>query len=264
MKPPTILLVNDDGYDAPGIQELYQAVESIGDVHVVAPATQQSGTALGFTFTRPLEISKAEGYKKNAWKVSGTPADCVKVAVSVLGIQPDIILSGINHGTNAGRNAFYSGTVGGVLEGALRGIPGIAFSFEHLSQDSFFDMKMFIPPIVLHTLEHGLPRYTFFNVTFPHHPQSSIKGIRVAKQGMSYVQEDPSTHADGSVMLNGKWNAYEEHPDTDIALLKEGYITMAPITARSWTDHETYDRYNGLFTTQPLEELLTEQNHQGE
>lgn len=249
MKKPVLLLVNDDGYDAPGIKELYDAVQGLGEVYVVAPAMQQSGTALGFTFTRPLEVSEAEGYEKNAWKVNGTPADCVKIALSVLNITPDIILSGINHGSNAGRNAFYSGTVGGVLEGALRGIPGIAFSFEHLCDKSFHDMKMFIPHIVSHTLTHTLPTHTFFNVTFPHYPHTEIKGIRIAMQGMSYVTEDPSQDEDGHYLLNGKWSYFDEHDESDISLVQQGYITMAPISVRTWTDVETFLTHKSLLET---------------
>jgi len=258
MKKPVLLIVNDDGYNAPGIKELYDAVKDIGEVYVVAPATEQSGKALGFTFTHPLEVLPAEGFETPAWKVSGTPADCVKIALSVLNITPDLILSGINHGSNAGRNAYYSGTVGGVIEGALRGIPGIAFSFEHMCNQSFHDMKMFIPPIIEHTLQHTLPTHTFFNVTFPHHPHSEIKGVRIATQGMSYVLENPSKDETGKYMLGGKWSHFDEHEESDISLLRQGFITMAPISMKTWTDHETFSRHKELITGLDLGVAQTE------
>ena len=251
MKKPTILIVNDDGFDAPGIKELYASVKDIGDVYVVAPSSQRSGASVGFTFGRPLTVEKAEGYDTHAWKVDGTPADCVKVALSILKIEPDLIVSGINHGSNAGTNLLYSGTVGGIIEGSHRGYTGIAFSFEHLDNQTFHDMKMFIPPIVEYVIDNSFATGVFFNVTFPHHPHTEIKGIRLARQGRSGVFEDPKEHAEGSYHLGGKWFEQEELPDSDIALLKEKYITVVPCDVRELTHHETLSSHASL-----LEEKL--------
>lgn len=234
---PTILLVNDDGFDAPGIKELYDAVKDEFSVFVVAPATQQSGKSLGFTFDRPLSVKPVDGFDdRRAWKVNGTPADCVKMAKSVLKLEFDLVLSGINHGSNAGRNLLYSGTVGAVMEATNMGTPGIAFSFEHYSRESFHDMKKYIPPLVQYTLANPLPRFTFFNVTFPDHPNSKIAGMTLARQGYNYVTEDPYEKDDG-FMLGGQWTCFDEHAESDIALLRKGYITVVPISIRELTDY---------------------------
>lgn len=257
MKKPTILIVNDDGFDSHGIQELYASVKDLGTVYVVAPSSQRSGASIGFTFGKPLTVEKAEGFDTHAWKVDGTPADCVKVALSILKIEPDIIVSGINHGSNAGKNLLYSGTVGGVIEGTHRGYPGIAFSFEHLDSDTFHDMKMFIPPIVEYVLENTFEKGVFFNVTFPHHPHTEIAGIRLARQGMSGVYEDPTEHAENAYHLNGKWYEEEEHPESDIALLKEKYITVVPCTVQELTHTDTFATHKDVLQKKVQERLLS-------
>ena len=120
-----ILIINDDGIHAPGLIHLWKALVDLADVTIIAPAIEQSGVGLGITLRSPLHIESVAWNKGTpAWKISGTPADCVKMALSViLKTPPDLIVSGINRGSNSGRNVLYSGTVGGVIEGVLRNIP---------------------------------------------------------------------------------------------------------------------------------------------
>src|SRR5574338_1188667 len=129
-KKSHILITNDDGIKAPGIQHLWSALKDFATISIVAPKTEQSGVGLGITIRSALHIEEfAWEELDSCWSVTGTPADCVKMALSVLlPSPPDLIVSGINRGTNAGRTVLYSGTIGGVIEGILRGIPGIAFS----------------------------------------------------------------------------------------------------------------------------------------
>ncbi len=129
-KKPTLLVTNDDGIMAPGLKYLWEAISSIADVYIVAPSIEQSGVGLAITIRNPIQILPTPWENgARAWTVTGTPADCVRLGMSVLmESPPDLIVSGINRGANSGRNVLYSGTVGGVIEGVLRNIPGIAFS----------------------------------------------------------------------------------------------------------------------------------------
>ena len=128
---PFLLITNDDGIHAPGLKHLWEAVAEHAETSIVAPATEKSGCGLSITWAKPLRVHPIEWENKTpCWSVSGTPADCIKMGLNVLlDKPPHMILSGVNRGSNAGRTVLYSGTIGGVIEGALKGIPGIAFSF---------------------------------------------------------------------------------------------------------------------------------------
>jgi 5'-nucleotidase len=158
--------------------------------------------------------------------------------------QPQMILSGINRGSNAGRTVLYSGTVGGVIEGTLKNIPGIAFSFCDFDLPSLSSVKRFIFPLVQHFLENPLPQGTFLNVTFPEGCEKGVKGLRFAKQGRGYWVEDPQqrTHPEGIpyYWLGGKWKSFDEDRESDVALLIEGYITAVPIHIDQLTDQEAF------------------------
>ncbi len=168
-KRPFILITNDDGIAAQGIKHLWNSVKDFADTVIVAPSQEKSGTGLSITWTQPLTILPANWEQTiNAWSLTGTPADCVKIACSMLlDRKPDMIISGINRGSNAGRTVLYSGTVGGVIEGALKNIPGIAFSFCDLSFPELDTVKKYIFPIISHFLNNPLPQGTFLNVNFP-------------------------------------------------------------------------------------------------
>jgi 5'-nucleotidase len=250
MKKPKILITNDDGIGSPGLKSLWNAVANFADVTIIAPASDQSGVGVGITLRTPLQII-ADNWENNtpAWKVTGTPADCVKLALSiVLKEKPDLIISGVNRGSNSGRTVLYSGTVGGVIEGAIRGIPGIAFSLDNVVDPNFQSMEKYILPLVQHALEHPLPRGTIYNVNFP---QDTIQGIRMARQGRSYWVDDPDRriHPEGSpyFWLGGKWDSHDEHEESDVHLLRQGYATVVPIYVDELTNHSLFEDRKEIF-----------------
>jgi len=239
---PKILITNDDGIEAEGLHHLSEALSGIGELYIIAPAIEQSGSGVGITLRSPLLIESVP-WKNNipAWKVSGTPADCVKMAVSkILPFKPDLIVSGINRGSNSGKNIFYSGTIGGVIEGVLRHIPGIAFSCEGFLNPNFHIAAKYIAAIVQHVLDEPLPKGTFLNINFPTE-NGDIVGFKLARQGKGYWLENlhERLHPDGKpyYWLGGVWNTQEEHEDSDVRYLREGYMTAVPIHIEELTHH---------------------------
>jgi 5'-nucleotidase len=245
---PKILITNDDGIYADGIEALWEAVEGFADVMVVAPADNVSCSGVSITADMPLWMKEVQWKPEvKAWKVKGRPADCVKLGLSVF--APDLIISGINRGANSGRTVFYSGTVGAVIEGALRQIPGIAFSYEKYSDPDFNVLKKYILPIIQHTLKHPLPSGTILNVNFPDRP---FKGIRLAKQGLGYSNDDLDkrihpTEGTPYYWLGDKWEHHDEHEDSDVALLSQGYITAVPIHVQELTHHQHVSDHRSIF-----------------
>lgn len=249
---PHILITNDDGIHAEGLYSLWRALKDHAIVTIVAPAHEQSGSALGTTTRRPLHIKKVpwEG-DTQAYQVDGTPADCVKLAMNVLSINPpNLVASGINQGCNAGRTLLYSGTVAGVIEGVMRNIPGIAFSSEDFHHPNFVRAEPFIMPLVRYLLDHPLPPGSFFNVTFPDH-QDAIKGVKMARQGKGrWVEElQERVHPQGHhyYWLGGKWAQFDEHEESDIHLVQQGYLTVVPIHVHELTDHVQFNHRKGSF-----------------
>lgn len=244
-KRPKILITNDDGIYAPGLKVLWKTLRNFADLSIIAPATEQSGVGLGITIREPLLIQRVEWDEGTpAWNVTGTPADCVRLGLSViLKSPPDLIVSGVNRGSNAGRNVLYSGTVGGVIEGALRHLPGIAFSSVNFEKPNYSLTEPHILALVSHVLEHPLPQGTFLNVSFPSTPP--IKGIRMARQGHGYWIENPleRLHPEGHpyYWLGGKWLHRDEHPESDVALLSEGYAAVVPIHINELTDLSLFE-----------------------
>jgi len=235
-----ILLTNDDGIEAVGLKTLWEGLNDSSKLTIVAPEKEQSGMGVSVSFYGPLRAEKVESFQStSAWKVKGTPADCVKVGISgVLETPPDLIVSGINHGSNAGRGIFSSGTAGCAIQGALQGVPGIAFSYTCEKAKEFPHVKKYIAPIVQYVIDHPLPKGSFLNVNFP---KKEIKGIKLARQGLSFwletLRKDTTPEGHFEFHLDGLANDFEEHPESDIALLKEGYITAVPIQVSELTDH---------------------------
>jgi 5'-nucleotidase len=207
---------------------------------------------LAISLRTPLQIEKIdwEDGITPAWRINGTPADCIKLALGViLDETPDLIVSGINHGSNSGRTLLYSGTVGGVIEGALRNVPGIAFSFSEILNPDYSLAAKHIYPIVEHALNDPLPRGTVLNVNFP--KTATPKGLRMARQGRSYWIDSPDErlHPEGTpyFWLAGRWDDHEEPEDSDVSLLKEGFITAVPIHVDELTDHKLLENRRGRF-----------------
>jgi 5'-nucleotidase len=240
---PFILITNDDGVYAPGIKHLCQAVQAMADVVVVAPAAEQSAVSLSITIRHPLRIEKIEWpIEAEVWSVNGTPADCVKLALNViLPRLPDLVLSGINRGTNAGRNILYSGTVAAIIESTLHEIPGVAFSLADFHDPSFTKLESFIPPIVEYVLKYSLPKGTFLNVNFPPCLNQDIQGIRMTSQGREYWIENPEQRnhpAEGHAYywLGIKLAQFKEADNSDVVWLRKGYATATPISINDLTD----------------------------
>lgn len=254
MRKPRVLLTNDDGIQAKGLYHLWQAVHSYCDLVICAPSREQSGVGLAITVRDPLRIERVEWPDEaQAWSVTGTPADCVKLGLhKALDHPPDLILSGINRGSNAGRNALYSGTVAGVIEGAMRGIPGIAFScLDYLNPD-YAQAAPFISAIIHSVLESPLPPGTILNVNFPMTKHGTPKGVKLTRQGREYWVEDPSERqhpAEGHsyYWLGIKKAQYEEHDDSDIVWLRQGYVACVPLQVCDLTNHELLTAHKGQF-----------------
>ena len=255
MSRPLILITNDDGIYAPGIQHLWKAMESLADLVIVAPAAEQSGVGMSISIRQPLHIDKVEWHesKVEAWAVKGTPVDCVKIALSsILKKSPDLILSGINRGNNAGRNIIYSGTVAAVMEGTHRNIPGIALSLDEEISPRFDLVSPFVPKLVDFVLTHKLPLGTFLNVNFPKNSPEGIQGVRFTRQGKEYWKEnlEERTHpSEGKsyYWLGRQLAQFEEDEDSDICWLRKGFATAVPIHVGELTHHAHLSRHQALF-----------------
>lgn len=238
-----VLLTNDDGIHAAGLRSLYQGLASSEDLElfIIAPSQERSGAGASISWDRPVLIEKASWeWSVPAWSVDGTPADCVKMGLAVLlDSPPDIILSGINAGSNAGRNVLHSGTVGAVIEGVFRGIPGAALSCESGQTPHFAAVVPHVRAVLDYLLTHPLPNGMLLNVNFPEKANGQIKGFKLAQQGAGRWIEEPVLHLDTergpSYLLGGKPEEISEKVDGDIALLREGYVTIAPIQVHDLT-----------------------------
>ena len=258
-KRPNILITNDDGINAPGIKHLWKTLSDFANITIVAPSVEQSCAGLSITVRNPLRIEKQDWQQQTpAWHVTGTPADCVKMALSViLDNPPDLIVSGINRGSNAGRNLLYSGTVAGVIEGVLHDIPGIAFSCIDYIKPNYQAIEQFIPDIVKNVLEHPLPKGTLLNVNFPHKESHEIKGIKLTRQGKEFSVQDPEERSHPAEGHNYYWLGvkqahFTEEEDCDISWLSQGYIAAVPVHVYELTDHNHIRshkaRFEKLFT----------------
>lgn len=245
MKRPLILVTNDDGVDAKGIQQLVSFIESFARVIVVAPNGPRSGQSSAITVDQPLRVRKEEERENvTVYSCSGTPVDCVKLALNkILEETPDLVLSGINHGTNSSISVIYSGTMGAAMEGAIHGIPSIGFSLADYSHDAnFLTMKESIVRVIENVIEHSLPTGICLNVNAP---KGDIRGIKVCRQAKGkWIEEfnkrvDP--HKREYYWLAGYFNNAEKHADdTDESLLQEGYMSIVP-TSVDTTDYAMLD-----------------------
>lgn len=234
-----ILITNDDGIHAPGLRALWRAASKVGEVTIVAPSVEQSGSGMGVTFDRQIEL-RSHAFEEGvaAWTVSGTPSDCVRMALQlVLKERPDLVLSGVNAGGNAGRNLFYSGTIGAAMEAVLCGIPSIAFSCHYSESVApiFETAERLIPDFLRFHLDHPLPPSTLLNVNFP--PLLDPKGVQIARQGRGFWGVRTLPTGDGRYWLPGNHVSVEEPDASDVALLDAGYVTAVPIDLAELTHH---------------------------
>ena len=235
MKKPLILICNDDGVTAPGIQSVIEAVRDLGDIMVVAPDKPQSGTGHGITLNATLRMQKIreeEGLK--VYSCSGTPVDCIKLAIFKMEMKPAIILSGINHGSNASINVIYSGTMSAAVEGALENVPSIGFSLlDHSIDADFTAAKGIARQISIKAIEEGLPKGVCLNVNIPKLHAEEIEGIKVCRQAKGNWEEEFEARKDPMgneyFWLTGTFNNQDHGEDTDIWALENNYVSVVPV-----------------------------------
>jgi len=235
-KKPLILVTNDDGINAPGIRTLISVMNPIGDVVVVAPDSPQSGMGHAITLNATLyskDVIFDDGPQKE-FSCSGTPADCVKLALrELLDRTPDLCVSGINHGSNSSINIIYSGTMSAAIEAGIEGVPAIGFSLLDYSWDANFEpCRAFVKSITENVLQHGLPKGVILNVNIPNIPEKDIKGIKVCRQAKAnWVEEfDKRKTPQGRdyYWLTGKFDNLDGGNDTDEWALENGYVSIVP------------------------------------
>lgn len=248
---PLILVTNDDGITAPGIRALIEVMLTVGKVVVVAPDSPQSAKGHAITIDSTLYVEEVEVPNKThlEFTCSGTPADCVKLAVrEVLKRAPDICVSGINHGSNSSINVIYSGTMSAALEAGIEGIPAIGFSLLNYKWSAKFDAcKTFVKRITENVLKHGLQKGTVLNVNFPDVAQDKIKGVKVCRQAhANWVEEfDKRTNPMGRdyYWLSGKFVNLDDGKDTDEWALAHNYVSVVPVQF-DMTAHHTINKLN--------------------
>jgi 5'-nucleotidase len=233
---PLILITNDDGVTAKGLRALDEVAMEFGDVVVMAPEYNASGLSHSITSSRPLrvrEVKQAEGL--NVYCCDGTPVDCVKFAVEYFcPRRPDVVLSGINHGSNSSINVLYSGTMGAVIEATALGIDAIGFSLLHHSPDADFSACLpYVRQIIGNTLEKGLPQGVSLNVNIPRLPASDIKGIRICHEAKAQWNDSFEKRIDPQGRpywwLTGKFVCDNPPESSDEWALRNGYVSVVPI-----------------------------------
>jgi len=233
MNKPLILITNDDGHDAPGIEILTRLMLQLGDVVVVAPDGARSAQSNALTVTHPIRFKKIEEVEGLIrYSCTGTPTDCVKLALNEIVVRrPDLVVAGINHGSNSAINVIYSGTMGAVLEGCENGILSIGFSIcDHSLEADFSQFEPFILKITREALLNGLPHATCLNVNSP---VGEIAGVRVARQCDGRWTKEYAKRTDprgGSYFwLTGNFENHEpDSEDTDEWALDHGFISVVP------------------------------------
>ncbi len=236
---PLVLITNDDGITAPGIAHLVSIARQLGDVFIVAPDKPQSGMGHAITINSTLRVHKTAYYGgTNEYSCSGTPVDCVKIAINKLvPRKPDLILSGINHGSNLSINVIYSGTMSAAVEGAVEGIPSIGFSLcDYAHEADFTQASPFLQRIIKNTIENSLKKGVCLNVNIPKLKEDEIKGIKICRQADSMWVEEFDERSDPYgrpyYWLTGEFKNLEpEAKDTDVWANDNGYISIVPIHA---------------------------------
>ena len=234
---PIILITNDDGITAPGIRNLVEAVKGLGQIIVVAPDKPQSGMGHAITIGVPLRLYRVEDMfdGEEAWHCSGTPVDCVKLAVDkLLDRKPDICLSGINHGANHSINVIYSGTMSAAMEASIESIPSIGFSLlDYKMEADFTAAKFYVRKIVESLLKTKMDKHLLLNVNFPIVPLDEIKGVKICKQAYAKYDEDfderLDPHGKKYYWLTGEFVNFDKGNDTDVWALQNNYVSVVPV-----------------------------------
>lgn len=230
----TILISNDDGIHAPGLQALVQCLQDLDEIYVVAPDRERSATGHGITVHRPLRLEPVSlpDLKARAWAVDGTPADCVKLAVEdLLPGPPTLVVAGINQGANLGTDVLYSGTVSAAIEGVINGCPALAVSLTSYGHRDFSTAAAVARQMVTRILEQGLPRGVLLNINVP---AAKPRGTRITRLGhrryvnIFHKRTDPR----GRIyywMAGEPLDVEENNDDTDVQAIKNNFISITPI-----------------------------------
>ena len=238
MKKPLILVSNDDGITSTGIRNLVDVVKELGEVIVVAPDSPQSGMGHAITVGDTLRLNEShifEGVK--AYECSGTPADCVKMARHFVlknnHRQPDLVVSGINHGSNTSISVLYSGTMSAAIEGAIEGTPAIGFSLcDYSHKADFSHTAEYVRKIVKQVLAKGLPKGTALNVNIPPKRNENIKGIRICRQANAKWVEDFDQRFDPNgrsyFWMTGNFVNFDKGEDNDEWAIANNYVSVVP------------------------------------
>ena len=236
-KKPLILVTNDDGITAPGIRALIDVMKDLGEVLVVAPDSPQSATGHAITINNTLYLNKVS--KENAavteYSCSGTPVDSVKFAVvEILKRKPDLLVSGINHGSNSSINVIYSGTMSAAVEAGIEGIPAIGFSLSDYQWNADFEpVKNAIRKIAKEVLANGLPAGVILNVNFPKLKEKDLKGIKICRQAKAIWAEKfdkrQTPFGRDYYWLAGEFVNLDQGEDTDEWALENGYVSVVPV-----------------------------------
>ncbi|MEP6901673.1 MAG: 5'/3'-nucleotidase SurE [Actinomycetota bacterium] len=236
-----ILITNDDGYHSEGIIALETALSEIGDVYVVAPASEMSGASHSLTLSRPLRIRQIDA---RHWTVDGTPTDCVTLALNRIlspEMRPHICASGINHGPNLGDDATYSGTVAGALEATILGVPGLAFSLVASRSQDFTESIRIAKEITQKAISEGLPENTLLNINVP---KGVPKGLRITKQGFKNARPVISEHIDPRgkpyYWIGELREGFHAGGGTDFEAIDEGFVSITPMRS-DLTNHQAID-----------------------
>ena len=248
---PLILVTNDDGITAPGIRALIQVMNTIGDVVVVAPDSPQSAMGHAITINSTLHCSQMKNVygPQKEYQCSGTPADCVKLAINeLMDRKPDICVSGVNHGSNSSINVVYSGTMSAAIEAGIEGIPAIGFSLLDYRWDADFEpIKPFIEKITRAAIKNKQRADVVLNVNFPALEEGEIKGIRICRQAnanwVEKFDKRQSPLGRDYYWLTGEFINEDKGQDTDEWALKEGYISVVP-TQFDLTAHHAIQELN--------------------
>ena len=248
---PLILVTNDDGITAPGIRNLIEAMNELGEVVVVAPESHMSGQGHAITINSTLycDAVKIDDGPQKEFKSNGTPVDCVKLAIDqILDRKPDLLVSGINHGSNSSINVIYSGTMSAAVEGGIEGIPSIGFSLTDYKWDADFTAaKHYAKKIALQVLKANgnLPQPFILNVNIPDIPLEQIRGIRVVRQAkakwVEAYDKRVNPHGREYCWLTGEFVNMDDGTDTDEYALKNGYVSIVPIDI-DLTHYQLIDR----------------------
>ncbi|MFT4031218.1 MAG: 5'/3'-nucleotidase SurE [Siphonobacter sp.] len=236
VQKPTILVTNDDDITSKGIRVLAEAMQEIGEVVIVAPDRPQSGQGHAITINYPIRLKRSHVFSDLvAYETTGTPADCVKIGKHLLfkDKKPDLVVSGINHGSNTAISVLYSGTMSAAIEAAIEGIPAIGFSLANYHPEADFSHTVdYLQSIAKRVLKRGLPEHIALNVNFPARTEEPLKGIRLCRQAdaryMEHFQQREDPYGRPYYWLDGDFVNFDQGDDTDEWALANNYVSIVP------------------------------------